>query len=149
MLERGECATAGDVLHVDCTAAGLSPGPARPVFGPGRIVLQQVRHLSPSFNAGLVAFLEAHRDDDEDRNRLCPPNPYPSGVEDWPGMVSTTWQAEASWTQEADLMAWVGATRLNLLRALPDHLGEPQAQAAVQRYVAHVGPAIERLGQLV
>jgi hypothetical protein len=57
-------------------------------------VLQQVRHLSPCFNAALIAFVEAHRDEDQDRNRLCPPNPYPSSIEDWPGMMSRTWRAE-------------------------------------------------------
>ena len=60
VLDRGESQTARDVLHVDCTALGLNTAPARPIFQRGRIVLQQVRHLSPSFNAGLVGFVEAH-----------------------------------------------------------------------------------------
>jgi hypothetical protein len=89
--------------------------PATPVFEPGRIVLQQVRQ------------------------------PYPSGVEHWPRMVTTTWQAEQRWLGEPDLARWIASNRLNLLRALPEHLAEPSAQAAVQRYVTSVGPAIERL----
>lgn len=32
--------------------------------------------------------------DDADRNRLCPPNPYPSGIDDWPGMTSRTWRGD-------------------------------------------------------
>ena len=78
VLERGEVDTSRDVLHVDCTALGLRNSPSTPIFQPGRIVLQQVRHLSPCFNAALAAFVEVHRDDDADRNRLCPPNAYPS-----------------------------------------------------------------------
>ena len=148
VLDRGESQTGRDVLHVDCTALGLNPAPARPIFEPGQIVLQQVRHLSPSFNAGLVAFVEAHRDNDEDRNRLCPPNPYPSSTEDWPGMVSRTWRTEGRWLSEPDVSAWVAQSRLNLLRALPDHLDEPAVQEAVKRYLTHVRPAIERLRQL-
>ena len=148
VLDRGESQTGRDVLHVDCTALGLNPAPARPIFEPGQIVLQQVRHLSPSFNAGLVAFVEAHRDNDEDRNRLCPPNPYPSSTEDWPGMVSRTWRTEGRWLSEPDVSAWVAQSRLNLLRALPDHLDEPSVQEAVKRYLTHVRPAIERLRQL-
>ncbi len=35
--------------------------------GTGRVVLQQVRHLSPSFNAARLGFIEAHRDDDADK----------------------------------------------------------------------------------
>jgi NAD(P)-binding Rossmann-like domain len=148
VLERGESRTASDVLHVDCTALGLNPAPARPIFQPGRIVLQQVRHLSPSFNAGLVGFVEAHRDNDEDKNRLCPANPYPSSIEDWPGMVSRTWRTEGRWSREPDVAAWVAQSRLNLLRALPDHIDEPSVQAAVKRYLTNVKAAIERLTQL-
>ena len=148
LLERGETETSADVLHVDCTARGLNNAPATPVFQPARIVIQQVRHLSPSFNAALVGFVEAHRDDDADKNELCPPNPYPSSIEDWPRMMRRTWRTEALWLTEPDLSAWVAKSRLNLLRALPDHAAEPSVQAAVKRYLAHVGTAIERLKQL-
>jgi hypothetical protein len=111
-------------------------------------VLQQVRHLSPSFNAGLVGFVEAHRDNDEDKNRLCPPNPYSSSIEDWPGMLSRTWRTEGRWLSEPDVSAWVAQSPLNLLRALPDHIDEPCVQAAVKRYLTHVSAEIERLRQL-
>jgi hypothetical protein len=147
VLQEGEVATSPDVLHVDCTALGLRDAPPTPIFQPGRIVLQQVRHLSPSFNAALVGFVEAHRDDDADKNRLCPPNPYPASVHDWPRMVSRTWRTERRWISEPDLMGWVAASRLNLVRALPEHVGEPRVQTALERYVTNVGPAIERLAQ--
>jgi hypothetical protein len=145
VLERGETKTGADVLHVDCTALGLKNAPAKPIFQPGRIVLQQVRHLSPSFNAGLIGFVEAHRDDDADKNRLCPPNPYATSIEDWPRMTSRTWRTEGRWFSEPDLAAWVADSRLNLLRALPDYAAEPSVQAAVTRYLTHVSAAIERL----
>jgi NAD(P)-binding Rossmann-like domain len=145
VLERGEIRTGRDVLHVDCTALGLSNAPATAIFQPGRIVLQQVRYLSPSFNAALVGFVEAHRDDDADKNRLCPPNAYPSSPEDWPRMRCCTWSAEERWLSEPDLSAWVAKSRLNLLRGLPDHAAEPSVQAAVMRYLTHVRTAIERL----
>jgi hypothetical protein len=148
VLERGETKTGPEVLHVDCTALGLSNAPATPIFQPRRIVLQQVRQLSPCFNAALVGFLEAHRDDDVDKNRLCPPNPYPSSTEDWPRMTSRTWRTERRWLREPDVSAWVAKSRLNLLRALPDHAEEPSVQTAVKRYLKCVRAAIERLKQL-
>jgi NAD(P)-binding Rossmann-like domain len=147
VLERGETKTGADVLHVDCTAHGLSNAPATPIFGPGRIVLQQVRYLSPCFNAALIGFVEAHRDEDADKNQLCPPHPHPSTMEDWPQMMSCTWTAAGRWLSEPDLSAWVAGSRLNLLRALPDHAAEPPVQAAVTRYLTHVPTAIERLEQ--
>ena len=147
VLEHGEARTARDVLHVDCTAFGLRSAPAQPIFQPRRIVLQQVRHNSPTFNAALVGFVEAHRDEDGDKNRLCPPNPYPSRIDDWPRMMTRTWRTAQQWLSEADLSAWLAESRLNLLRALPDHLAEPPVQEALKRYATHVGAAIERLDQ--
>jgi len=148
VLDRGETETGPETLHVDCTALGLTNAPATPIFEPGRVVLQQVRHLSPCFNAALVAFVEAHRDDDADKNRICPPNPYPSTIEDWPRMVSRTWRAERRWLSEPDLSAWIATSRLNLLRDLPDHTSEPTVQSALQRYLSHVAAAVEQLGRL-
>jgi hypothetical protein len=109
--------------------------------------LQQVRYLSPSFNAALIGFVEASRDDDADKNRLWPPNPCPSTIADWPRMMSRAWRTEARWLSEPDVSAWVAASRLNLLRALPDHAAEPSVQSAVKRFLTHVNAAIERFGQ--
>jgi hypothetical protein len=148
VLEHGEIDTATDDLYIDCTALGLNNAPATPIFQPGRIVLQQVRHLSPSFNAALIGFVEARRESDADKNRLCPPSPYPSSIEDWPRMMSRTWRTEARWLSEPDVSAWVAASRLNLMRALPDHAAEPRVQAAVKRYLTSVKAAVERLAQL-
>jgi hypothetical protein len=148
VLDRGETATTTDVLHIDCTAAGLSNAPAMPIFQPDRIVLQQVRYLSPSFNAALIGFVEARRDSDVDKNRLCPPNPYPVSIEDWPRMMSRTWRTEARWSSEPDVAAWVAASRLNLIGALPDHADEPSVRAAVKRYLTYVEAAVDRLSQL-
>jgi hypothetical protein len=148
VLEHGEVGTDPHALHVDCSAVGLGDGAATPVFQGDRIVLQQVRHLSPSFNAALTAFVEAHRDDDADKNRLCPPNPYPSRPEDWPRMMSRTWRTEYAWLREPDVMRWVAGSRLNLLRDLPGHAAEPAVQGSLERYLTHVGPAIERLREL-
>jgi hypothetical protein len=148
VLERGDTDTGAGVLHVDCTALGLNNAPATPIFQPGRIVLQQVRHLSPSFNAALIGFVEAPRDEDEDKNRLCPPNAYPSSVEAWPRMISLTFKTEGRLLQEPEIASWIAGSRLNLLRALPDHAAEPSVQTAVKRYLDNVGAAIERLTQL-
>jgi NAD(P)-binding Rossmann-like domain len=148
VLERGEVASGPDTMHVDCTALGLRNAPATPIFAPGRIAIQQVRHNSPTFNAALTGWIEAHRDDDADKNRLCPPNPYASSIEDWPRMMTRTWRTERRWLSEPDLTDWLAGNRLNLLRALPEHAAEPAVQEALERYLTNVEPAIERLGQL-
>jgi hypothetical protein len=148
VLDEGELDSGPDVLHVDCTARGLMDVPPVPVFQSGRIVLQEVRHNSPCFNAAMIAFLEAHRDDDAERNRLSPPNPYANSTWDWPGQNRRTWIVEQLWLGEPDIAAWIVASRLNLLRGLSERAGEPQVQSAVQRFVTNVGPAIERLTEI-
>ena len=148
VLERGETATRPEVVHVDCTALGLNNAPETPIFQPGKIVLQQVRHLSPCFNAALIAYVEAHRDEDADKNRLCPPNPYPSSIEHWPGMMTRTWRAENRWLREPDLSAWIASSRLNLLRDLPTHSAEAAARSAVERFITNVPAAMENLRAL-
>jgi hypothetical protein len=148
LLERGEVATGPGVLGVDCTARGLRDAPAVPIFSPGRIVLQQVRHKSPPFNAALLAFVEAHRDDDAEKNRLCPPNAHASDTDGYARILARTWRTEGGWLQEPDVARWIGGSRLNLLRAFPEHQHEPRAQAAVTRYLTHVGDAIANLERL-
>ena len=148
VLERGEIETGEGAVHVDCSALGLSNAPATPVFQRNEVVLQQVRLLSPCFNAALIAFVEAHRDDDAEKNELCPPHPYPSGVEDWPHMMSRGWRTEERWTSDPDLVTWAAQSRLNLVRALPEHAAEPAVQAAVTRYLTHLAAAVARMTEL-
>lgn len=145
ILDHGELATGPDVVHVDCSAHGLRDAAAVPIFGPGSIVLQQVRHNSPPFNAALIAFVEARRDDDAEKNRLCPPNAFARDPGGYPRLLARTWRTEGIWLREPDVARWVGATRLNLLAALAEHQHTPRAVEAVTRYLTHVGDAVARL----
>jgi hypothetical protein len=63
-------------------------------------------------------------------------------------MMRRTWTTEQRWLSEADLIGWIAENRLNLLRGLPDHVAEPSTNAALQRFLTHVGAATERLKQL-
>jgi hypothetical protein len=145
VLDQGEVPTDSQVFHVDCSALGLRTAEPGPTFGPRTITIQQVRQASPTFNSALVAFIEAHRDDDQEKNRLTPTHPYPSTVNDWGRFMTTTWATEMAWGNEPDLAGWIAGTRLNLLRAFPEHMHEPRAQEALTRFLTNVGPALERL----
>jgi NAD(P)-binding Rossmann-like domain len=149
VLDQGEIATGADVLHVDCSARGLAASPEKPIFAPGLLTLQQVRHNSPTFNAALLGFVEAHRDDDVTKNRLCPPNAYARTPADFARMLSRTWNTEASWQREPDIAAWVADSRLNLLKGVRDRRADAQVRHATGRFVTHVGEAVKRLPQLV
>jgi hypothetical protein len=149
MLDGGQIDSGPGVLHVDCSAYGLRPSPEIPIFAPNVITLQQVRHNSPTFNAALLAFVETHREDDETKNRLCPPNAYASTPADFARMLNRTWRTEASWQNEPDILSWIADSRLNLLKGLQDRLAEPDVQQSVSRFVTYIGEATERAPQLL
>ena len=62
-----------------CTARrpGCSTRRWFPSGRPDAIRLQTIRVGFPCFNAALAGYVEATRDDDRERNRLCPPNTLP------------------------------------------------------------------------
>jgi hypothetical protein len=147
-LDGGSIVTDGQQIHVDCTADGLPREPARPIFESDRITLQQVRSCQPTFNAALIGFLEARRDDDTEKNRLCPPNPYPERAVDWMRATYISQGAEAVWGETPDVALWMDRSRLNVARGIADHLDEPLMQSALGRYLEFNGAAIERLSEL-
>ena len=73
-------------LVVHCAASGLQYPPLVPIWGPDKIRLQTIRTGFPCFNAALTGYVEATRDDDRERNRLCPPNVFPDTAASWARM---------------------------------------------------------------
>jgi hypothetical protein len=148
VLDGGEIPTRPGHLHVHCAADGLRRPPALPIFGNERITLQPVRVGLVPFNAALVGFVEAHRDDDAQKNRLCPPNPYPDTPLDWARGTLVQMAADRAQSQEKDLQAWLDRARLNPMRGLRGRYGEARVQQASERFGRHVRPALARLGEL-
>jgi hypothetical protein len=148
LLEGASIPTDRQQVHIDCTAAGLRVSPARPIFEQHRITLQQIRTCQPTFNAALVGYLEGAREDLEEKNRLCPPNPYPDAAVDWLTSSSISWRAQAAWNRDPDLGAWMERSRLNASRGIAEHVAEPQMQSALARYLEYSEPAVENLHRL-
>ncbi len=136
-------------VHVDCTAAGLTLSPARPIFEPARITLQQVRTCQPTFNAALLAFVEASQDDDAEKNRLCPPNRYPDSATDWISGTRISQRAQDAWAGAPEIGAWMQRSRLDAARGLADHGADPQVQVAFMRYATNAETAVGNLERLL
>jgi NAD(P)-binding Rossmann-like domain len=149
VLEQGTIPASPRHLHVHCAADGLRRPPALPIFGPDRITLQPVRTGLVPFNAALVAFVEAHRKDDAEKNRLCPPNPYPDSPLDWARGTLVQMRAERGWGKEPDIQEWLERSRLNPMRGLLGRLGDPEVQRAAQRFTENIRPALVRLAELI
>jgi NAD(P)-binding Rossmann-like domain len=144
-LEGGSIPTDDKQIYVDCTADGAHRVPGRAIFEPNRITLQPVRSGLLPFSAALIAFVESVREDDVEKNRLCPPNPYPNAAIDWIATNAISHRVQMTWFEEPDLLAWMERSRLDVARGINAHLSEPQTQAAVARFLANLEPAVEKL----
>ena len=143
-LDHGTMPASRADVHVDCTAAGLRLTPGRPVFEPERITVQQVRVCQPTYNAALIGYVEATRDE-ADKNRLCPPNPYPSTAADWIPATLVTTRALGEWYRDPDLVGWLERARLNGGRGIDKQMGDPRMQSAMTRMMSNMAPAVANL----
>ena len=148
LLEGGDVPTSADRLYVDCTAEGLPTPPPQPIFESGRITIQPIREGSPTFNAALIGYLEATRDDVHEQNSLAPTNPYPIVAEDWIRVRHVGMIAQRRWDQTPDVRDWLESSRLNVSSGLQHHAGEPGVAQAIGSYLENGDRAIENLGAL-
>ncbi len=114
----GAIAVDGSALYVDCSADGLQRRPPVTVFDGDRITLQSVRGCQQVFSAALIAHVEAGYHDDVTRNDLCMPVPHPNTDRDWLTMTLAEQRNQARWLDDADLMDWLCAARLDLMRGV-------------------------------
>jgi hypothetical protein len=150
-LDEGVGTTRPQQVHVDCTAHGLGWAPPKPVFADGLITPQPTRYGMLPFAAALIGFLETTDRDDEEKNRLSQPNPVPrvGSRLDWAWATYLGAVNEAVWGREPDIQAWLQRSRLNIARAIPEHLDDPHLQQAVTTVVSRGGEAIDNLRRLL
>ena len=116
VLADGAIPANGSTLYVDCSADGLERRPPATVFDGGRITLQSLRGCQQVFSAALVAHVEATYHDDAMRNDLCEPVPHPNTDTDWLTTTMAEHRNQIRWLDDSDLMQWLCAARLDLMR---------------------------------
>jgi hypothetical protein len=150
-LERGTVPTGPDHVHVDCTAAGLGSRPDRAVFDSDTVTVQWVQTGIAPFSAALIGYVEATRDDDRDKNRLCPPNAFTPKADarnlarNW----ATTQRAVGEWMAEPDVNAWLTRCRLSPLGNAGEYLSEPATMATLVRAFESREAAVENLERIL
>ncbi len=147
-LNDGFVTVAKDAVVVHCAASGLKYPSRVPIWGPEAITLQPVRAGFPSFGAALAGYVEATREDDVQKNRLCPPTPYANTLPEWAAMNILGTRAAVSFTSEPDIKAWTDSTALNPTAIPPDHEKSDALYDAISRMQAHVSPGLARLVEL-
>ena len=147
-LDHGTVALAPGSLVVHCAASGLAYPPVVPLWQPDAIRLQTIRVGFPTFCAALAGYVEATRDDDRERNRLCPPNTLPDHPANWAQMQVRGAHATRQYMAEPDIAAWANGCALNPTRIDPSRQGDPAVQAALTRVAAVADAGLTRLAAL-
>jgi hypothetical protein len=147
-LDRGTVTVADDAVVVHCAADGLKQPPLAPVWRPEVITLQPVRAGFPCFGAALIGYVEATRDDDSDKNRLCPPSSLGNTVDDWARMNVLGFRASAAFSAEPDVKRWTDQVALNPARVPPDVPHPPALDDVLSRLGVAVPRGVRRLEEL-
>ena len=147
-LEDGSVAIAKDAIVVHCAASGLQYPPRVPIWAPSAITLQPIRAGFVCFGAALAGYVEATREDAVEKNRLCPPTPYPSTLAEWASMNVLGTRATMSFGSEPDIKAWADRVALNPARIPPEHAGSAALDDALGRLQTYVPPGLARLVEL-
>ena len=148
VCDRGSVRVAADALVVHCAASGLPNPPMLPIWEPDRIRIQTIRAGFPCFCAALTGYVEATRDDDRERNRLCPPNFYSNSLASWAGMQVRGAAATAAFGAEPDIAEWANRCALNPARIPTDRRHDPAVQTALARLAAAAPDGLTRLKTL-
>jgi hypothetical protein len=148
VLDGGSVPLPHDMLVVHCAASGLAYPPLVPIWEPDAIRLQTIRVGFPCFCAALAGYVEATRDDDRERNRVCPPNNLPDDPASWARMQVRGTIAARTYGAEPDIAAWANACALNPSRVEPSRRDDPAVRAAAARVADRVEPGLARLAEL-
>jgi len=119
------------------------------MFTADRITLQPIRTGLIPFNAALVGFVEATREDIAEKNRLCPPNRLPDVPLDWVRGTLIGVQADYLWSKDHAISEWLERARLNPARGLQQRMADPRVQQASKRYAENVRHVLQKLQQFL
>jgi hypothetical protein len=143
----GDVAIDRDAVVVHCAASGLRYPPLVPVWGAEEITLQCVA-TGPIFGAALAGYVEATREDDAGKNRLCPPHSLPNTPADWPRTIVQGALGSQALAMEPDVMRWSNATSLYRSRIPAERANDPQVADGIARVEAVSEIGLARLGEL-
>lgn len=148
VLESGTVPLSPGSLVVHCAASGLQYPPLVPLWGSDRIRLQTIRAGFPCFCAALAGYVEATRDDDRERNRLCPPNALSDTLASWARMQVRGTRAARAYGAEPDIADWANHCALNPARVAPHQRDDPAVRAAAAAAADNADRGLARMAEL-
>lgn len=111
-----EVSVPANALFIDCTASAV-PFEARqrsgPLFRDGEIVLQPLHVPIVTFSAAMAAFIEAHFEDDNEKNLLASPGPLTDTPATFPYAQMISMMNRGAWSQKPEIMGFLARSRLD------------------------------------
>jgi hypothetical protein len=150
-LDQGTMPNPSGHVVVDCTAAGLASRPDRRVYNPDRITIQWIQAGIAPFSGALIGLVEAIRDDDVEKNRLCPARGFSprADVVNYAAGWLNTQRGFLSWLAEPDIADWISTCRLSAFGNAGPYLGDPATQESLGRMIGSQAAAVENLQRLL
>ena len=98
VLEAGSIPTDAKQVHVDCTADGAPKKPgSHDLRSRAGSHCRRCGAACSTFNAALIAFVEAARENDVEKNRLCPTQPVSRRSLDWIATNAISQRVQMTW----------------------------------------------------
>ena len=115
MTDGSSVAAKPETLYIDCTACAVVfvGETTKPIFEPKRITLQMVSAPLVSYSAAVIAYVEAHYDSDDEKNRLCQPVEVADTPAEWIRSTLGNMLNSYNWMQDKALNRWTSRCRLN------------------------------------
>lgn len=147
-LEEGDASIHQDAVIVHCAASGLRYPPLVPIWTDDVITIQPVRAGFPCLGAAIIGYVEATRDEDREKNRVCRPSPLSNTPADWARMQALGGSASQALNTEPDIREWLNRVALNPARVSPDQVGNADLIAAAERFHIAVVPGMAAMAEL-
>ena len=151
LLAQGRVVLPEGTLCIDCTASAVERRPTLPIFNGDKLTLQMVRIPQPAFSAALVAYVEAHYEDDAAKNKLCMPVPLPDDLHSYLPATMTSMMNQFAWGQDKALRNWIHNSRLDgfgkVIAAVDPQ--DTQKMAILERFKASTKAAVANIPRLM
>ena len=147
VLSKGEIPTTPNTLHIDCSARAIANFEMKPIFEEGLITPQMVRSYQPVFSAAFVAHIEASREGDAEKNRLCGVVPLPNHDTDYLRFTAAFMMNQYNWGQDKEIRNWLLENRLDGFSKLAKSISKDDTEkmAIMERLRDNSFPAMAKL----
>ena len=143
----------GDTLYIDCTASAVEflDKSTKPIYSENLITIQAVRAPLVSYSSAVVAFVEAHYDDNKKKNALCTPIMLSDNMYEWMVSFFGNMLNQNAFSGEKDFQAWSMKNRLDPFGrvAKSADMSDPKQAAIMAKLRDNAMPAAMNLQKLI